>query len=93
MTPLPNNETNQTDHRDDHKAGDKRGAEPIIFLSLVEHHLQRSHAQSKQRDTNKVDAHACPLRSPQERRIFYQTHDQEHRQNSYRQVDEEDPAP
>src|SRR5580693_2381280 len=63
MTPLPNNETNQTNHRNDHKAGDKRGAEPIIFLSLIEHHLKRSHAQSKQRDTNIVDADACPLRS------------------------------
>jgi hypothetical protein len=34
MAPLPDQESNQTDSRDDDEVGDKPGAEPIVFLSF-----------------------------------------------------------
>jgi hypothetical protein len=93
MMPLPDHESNQTDGRDDDKVGDKPGAEPIVFLSFVEHHLKRSYAQSKQRDANIVDAHAGPGHPPQVGRIFHQVYDQPCIQGSDGKIDEEDPTP
>ncbi len=66
----PRTPRNQTDHRDRRQRNDEMGAEPIVFLALVEHHLKSSDAESQKRDTDVVDANARVAHPAEVRRIL-----------------------
>ena len=68
-------------------------AEPIVFLSFVQHDLQRAHAEGEQRDANVVDSRESILDAIGPRRVLDQSIDKQQRQNADGQVDEENPAP
>ena len=80
----------QTYHRQDRQRNDEVRAEPVVFLSLVEHDLQAADADRQQSDSPVVDAGFLP---PQIGRIEDENLRQDHRDHADRNVDVEDPAP
>ena len=80
-------ESNQGHHG---KCEDEVRAEPVFFLALVQHDLQRAHAHDQQADAPEVNTQRFPA---QIRRIEDEQLREDDRNNSDRNVDVKDPAP
>src|ERR1700730_15047385 len=68
-------------------------SEPVIFLSLVEHDLQRAHTYGQQRKSDEVEARESGLQAGYVRGIFDKLRNQHEGHNPQWNVDVENPAP
>ena len=62
MLPFPVNPEADGHDRKDQQAGDPVRGEPVFFLALIEHDLQRANAQRNQREADVIDFSPPPLR-------------------------------
>ncbi len=69
---------------------DPVGAEPVLLLSFVQHHLERAHAKREHADAPVIDA---AILAADVRRVEDKKARQDHRRQAHRQVDVEDPPP
>src|SRR4051812_31132414 len=83
-------ETKGPYHRERH---DVVRPEPIVALPFVQHNLERSQSQRQQSESYIIQLHAAERSTRQIGRIVDQLRRQDQRKNSYRNIDEEDPAP
>ena len=90
---LAPDEDGQADGGDDRAGDDEAGAEPVVFLALVEHGLQRADGDDEQAQAPVIDALLALADFGQIRRVFDDAVGEVERQDADRNVDEEDPAP
>src|SRR5581483_4781011 len=83
-------EREEADDGEDHESDDEARAEPIVFLTFVEHDLQRTHADDEEADAPVVDDIGG---APDVRRIEDEPLRHQRGEQTDRQVDVEDPAP
>ena len=86
---LPDQEDRDRDRRDDAGDDDEVGVEPVRVVALVQHDLQRAHADDQGDQAHVVDARALGLLHLAAQLVGH------HRagEDADRQVDEEDPRP
>ena len=87
---LVDDKNGDSGHRDDAQRGDPVRRQPILFLPLIEHDLQRAHADGQQAHTPVIDAATLP---PDVGRIENEQAGHDDGGQPHRQVDVEDPAP
>ena len=93
VKPFPDDQGNEADAGNDGKRKNEMRPEPVVLLPLVEHHLQRAHAEGEQSHADIVDLYPRARRALHPGRVFDQAKNQKQRQDAHRQVDEENPAP
>ena len=86
-------EDGQPDDRDDAAGDDEAGAEPVVFLALVEHGLQGADGDDEQAESPVVDGELALADGGEVRRVFHDAVGEVERQDADRDIDEEDPAP
>src|ERR1700691_3566582 len=90
---LPNYQGDKGNDESVSKEDDEVRSKPVLFLTLIQRDLQRSHGNDQQADADVVDAvEIVPVRLL-EGRIFNQPVGEEQRQDADRNVDVEDPVP
>ena len=64
LVEFPHHEKQQAEAARDREGRDEDRAEPVVLLSAVEHHLQRTQAEREQRKADVVDADALAQPAP-----------------------------
>jgi hypothetical protein len=72
VEPFPHEEQHQSRHRHHRERHDELRPEPVVLLAPVQNHLQRSHPQRQQADSDIVHPDPGPCRPPDPRRILHQ---------------------
>src|ERR1700721_2607367 len=90
---LAPDEDHQANGSDDDTGNDEAGAEPVVFLALVEHGLQGGDGDHEEAESPVVDAFAALAKCGEVRRVFDDAVGHVERQDAHRDVDKEDPAP
>jgi methylmalonyl-CoA epimerase len=72
---------------------DKAGAEPVIFLALVEHDLEGADEDDEQAESPVVDAFAALTDFCHVGRVFDEALGEDERKDADRDIEEEEPAP
>src|SRR5262249_51200241 len=93
LAPLPDDQGNQADGSDDDQSRDEAGSEPIVFLALVEQHLQGSDAEREEGNADVIQFDAGGFEAAQIGWIFDKAANQKPGEQANRQIDEENPAP
>src|SRR5271157_2467386 len=93
LVPLPEDDKDQRHGGDDGQPYDEVRLEPVFALSFVEDHLQGSEAECDQAESDVVDFGFTELATLEIRRILDEPLRQQQRKNTYRDIDEENPAP
>ena len=88
---FPHNESDHGDGGNRHKPSDPDRAQPVHFLSLVQHDLQRRKPDRQQSEPDEVNGRLQVAFDV--RRVLDEPFRQRHRQQADRQVDVENPAP
>ena len=86
-------EERESDDRDDGQRDDEAGAEPVVFLALVEHDLEGADGDDEKAESPVVDAFAALADFGEVGRVFDQAVGEIERDDADGDVEEEDPAP
>src|SRR5664280_1957856 len=90
---LAHHEDRKPDDSDDEAGDNEVRTEPILFLSLVEHDLERPNGDDEQAEAPVVNANAALANRGEIRRVFDHAVGEVERQDAHRNVEEEDPTP
>src|SRR5437868_10142052 len=93
LAPLPPDDKENGRQRNYGQGEDEVGFKPIVALALVEHNLQSSQAERNKTESDVVDSGFAQLAALEVRRILDETGSQQQRENSHRNINEENPAP
>ena len=83
----------EADDGGDRQGDDEAGAEPVVFLALVEHDLKGADGDDEQAEAPVVDALAALANFGEIRRVFDHAVGEVEREDADGDVEEEDPAP
>src|SRR5258706_4759784 len=93
VIPLPEDDEDQRDSRDHGQRQNEMRFEPVITLSFIEDHLQRSEAERDQTEPDVVDLRFAQLTALEVWRILNEPRRQKERKNADGDINEENPAP
>ena len=83
----------KSDDGDDEEGDDEAGAEPVVFLSLVEHDLEGADGDDEQAEAPVVDAFFTLADFGEVGRVFDQAVGEDEGDDADRDIEEEDPTP
>src|SRR5580658_10540230 len=86
-------EEGESHHRNNGAGNNEAGAEPVVFLAFIEHGLQRADSDHEQAEAPIIYRFAPAANLSEIRRVFDQAIGHDERQDTDRDVEEEDPAP
>src|SRR5579863_54796 len=87
---FPDNHADDADKRDDRGPDDEVGAKPVVTLTFVQDHLQKTDADAQEADADEIDTQAL-LNGV--RRIGDEQRGHQNREDADGNVDEKNPAP
>src|ERR1700682_4427068 len=93
VVPLPEDDEDQRHGGDHGQRQNEMRFEPVIALSLVEDHLQRSEAERDQAEPDVIDLRFAQLAALEIWRILDEPRRQQKRKNADGDINEENPAP
>ncbi len=71
MAPLPDDESNEADGRDDCQRQDEMRAKPVLFLAFVEQDLKCADRKRQQSNADVIDTHTGSAASAEIGRILH----------------------
>jgi len=86
-------EERESDDGDDAEGDDEARTEPVVFLALVEHDLEGSDGDDEEAESPVIDAFFALANFGEVGRVFNEAVGEDERDDSDRDVEEEDPAP